>query len=229
MSDLWIFGDNSSAIFGKTKERRYHYYNQYRSGKFPKTWSELLSEKLNLRLKNYAIGGQSNYDIFEWFCKISTSIKKEDIVIIGWSDIQNFRIVNQYNGEFVTSRPCALKCVNTPVFLRGINLTTIKELHDNRINESWLNEIFSWENLINLLSRLIGFKVYYWTFDKKIHKPYYIGGDVTDLYNHLKKIGAQTITEETKKELNDDQFGEMGQLVQYEYFLKYLNDNNTDR
>lgn len=228
MSNLWIFGDNSSAIFGETKERRYYYYNQYRKGIFPKTWSELLSEKLNLHLRNYAIGGQSNYDIFEWFCKLSTSIQKDDHVIIGWSAIENFRIVNQADGEFITARPGALKYVNEPGFLSGINLTTITELHNNRINEAWSCEVFNWENLINLLSRTIGFKVYYWTFDKKIHKPYYIGGDTPDLYEHLKTLGAETITIETKNELNDDHFGEVGQQIQYQYFLKYIYDNNTN-
>jgi hypothetical protein len=229
MSNLWIFGDNSSAIFGETKERRYYYYNQYRKGKFPKTWSELLSEKLNLHLKNYAIGGQSNYDIFEWFCKLSTSIKKDDVVIIGWSAIENFRLVNRENGEFITIRPKALKHVNEIGFLDGINLTTIDEIHNNRINETWNIELFNWENLINLLSKTIGFKIYYWTFDIKTHKPYYIGGKVSNLYEHLKTIGAETITVETNNQLTDNQFGEIGQRIQYEYFLKHINDHNTNR
>jgi hypothetical protein len=228
MSNLWVFGDNSSSIFGKTRERRYFYYSQYRKGIFPKTWSELLSEKLNLHLRNYAIGGQSNYDIFEWFCKLSTSIQKDDVVIIGWSDIENFRIVNQSDGEFITARPGALKYVNQHGFLNGINLTTINELHNNRINKVWGSEVFNWENLINLLSKTIGFKIYYWTFDKKIHKPYYIGGNTSDLYEHLKGLGAETITLETKNELNDNQFGEKGQQIQYEYFLNHLYDHNTN-
>jgi hypothetical protein len=229
MNNLWIFGDNSSSIFGETKERRYYYYNQYRKGKFPKTWSELLSENLNLHLKNYAIGGQSNYDIFEWFCKLSTSIQKDDVVIIGWSSIQNFRLVNQQDGEFISIRPGALKYVNEPGFLNGINLTTIDELHNNRTNETWYSELFNWENLINLLAKTIGFKIYYWTFDIKIHKPYYIGGDVLNLYEHLKTIGAETITVETNNQLIDNQFGEKGQQIQYEYFLKHINDHNTNR
>lgn len=228
MSNLWVFGDNSSSIFGKTKERRYFYYNQFRKGIFPKTWSELLSEKLNLKLRNYAIDGQSNYDIFEWFCKLSTSIQKDDHVIIGWSNIENFRIVNQSNGEFITARPGALKYVNQHGFLNGINLTTINELHNNRINEAWGSEVFNWENLINLLAKTIGFKIYYWTFDKKIHKPYYVGGNISDLQEHLKTLGAETITIETNNELNDEHFGEKGQQIQYEYFLNYLYDHNTN-
>jgi hypothetical protein len=228
MSNLWVFGDNSSSIFGKTKERRYFYYNRFRNGIFPKTWSELLSEKLNLNLRNYAIGGQSNYDIFEWFCKMSTSIQKDDVVIIGWSNIENFRVVNQSNGEFITSRPAAIKYTNEYGFLSGINLTTINELHNNRINEAWGGEILNWENLINLLAKTIEFKIYYWTFDKKIHKPYYIGGNTSDLCEHLKTLGAETITIETNKELNDNHFGEKGQQVQYEYFLNYLYNYNIN-
>ena len=29
MKRLWIFGDNNSAVFGKTKERRFKYYKEY--------------------------------------------------------------------------------------------------------------------------------------------------------------------------------------------------------
>ena len=119
--------------------------------------------------------------------------------------------------------------MNEPGFLNGINLTTIDELHNNRSNETWYSELFNWENLINLLAKTIGFKVYYWTFDIKTHKSYYIGGDVPDLYEHLKTIGAETITVETNNQLTDNQFGEIGQRIQYEYFLKHINDHNTNR
>jgi len=40
MNKLWVFGDNNSAIFGKTKERRFKYYKEYRGGTFPKSWSK---------------------------------------------------------------------------------------------------------------------------------------------------------------------------------------------
>jgi hypothetical protein len=229
MSNLWIFGDNSSSIFGKTSERRYYYYEKYRRGNFPKTWSELLSDELGLDLKNYAIEGQSNYDIFEWFCKLSTSIKKGDVVIIGWSSVSNFRLVNQYDGKFITIRPDALSIVDKPEFLKGITLETINSLHRNRNNKKWSIEISNWENVINLLSSTIGFDIYYWTFDTRIQRSFYIGGDKHNFYHHLKEIGAETINEESRGELDDNHFGEIGHKVQFEYFLKHLHDNNTNR
>ena len=79
------------------------------------------------------------------------------------------------------------------------------------------------------MAKTIGFKVYYWTFDVKIHKPYYIGGDIPNLYEYLKTIGAETIAVETNNHLNDNQFGEKGQQIQYEYFLKHINDNITNK
>jgi hypothetical protein len=82
MKRLWVFGDNNSAIFGKTKERRFKFYKKYRNGVFPKSWSELLASTLNLELKNLAVQGQSNYDIFDMFCNVINDIKKDDIVII---------------------------------------------------------------------------------------------------------------------------------------------------
>lgn len=229
MSNLWIFGDNSSSIFGKTSERRYYYYEKYRGGNFPKTWSELLGNELGLDLKNYAIEGQSNYDIFEWFCKLSTSIKKGDTVIIGWASVSNFRLINQYDGKFITIRPDALSIVDKPEFLKGITLETIGALHKNRNNKKWSIEISSWENVINLLAGAVGFNIHYWTFDKRIQKTSYIGGNNYSFLDHLKEIGAETIRDESKGELDDDHFGEIGHKVQFEYFLKHLHDNNTNR
>ncbi len=104
MNKLWIFGDNNSAIFGKTKERRFKYYKEYRNGVFPKTWSELLSKELNLELRNMAVSGQSNYDIFDMFCKCINQIQKDDIVIIGWGYINRFRLVDETTNSFVTIR-----------------------------------------------------------------------------------------------------------------------------
>jgi len=116
MNKLWIFGDNASAIFGKTKERRFKYYKEYRNGIFPKTWSELLSKELGYDLRNMAVSGQSNYDIFDMFCKCIDQIQKDDIVIIGWGYVQRFRLVDKSTNSFVTIRQNQLK--NKSVFTK---------------------------------------------------------------------------------------------------------------
>jgi hypothetical protein len=222
MSNLWIFGDNDSAIFGKTKERRYKYYKEYRQGEFPKTWSELLSKELGYVLRNMAIGGVSNYDIFHMFCKCVEQIRKDDIVIIGWSYIQRFRLVDETTNSFITIRPNQFKPehINNPTLLNGIDINVVDSILSNRNNSEWLDEIYAWENIINLLSNHIGFKVIYWTFDSTLNKSYYIS--TNNFRDDLIKLGAEDFTMETNGKLIDTNFGEKGHIVQFEYFLNNI-------
>ena len=222
MNKLWILGDNNSAIFGKIKERRFKYYKEYRNGQFPKTWSELLSKELNLDLKNMAVSGQSNYDIFDMFCRCSEQIKKNDVVIIGWGYIQRFRLVDENTNSFVTIRANQYEPerINNLSFLNGINIDIINSILNNRTNTEWLCEVYNWETIINLLSKLIGFKIVYWTFDKTLNKAYYIS--TSDFKEDLIKQGAEDITLETNGELVDDNFGEKGHLIQFNYFLNNI-------
>lgn len=222
MSKLWIFGDNNSAIFGRTKERRFKYYKEYRGGSFPKTWSELLSKELGLELRNMAVSGQSNYDIFNMFCKCAEQIKKDDIVIIGWGYIQTFRLIDEATNSFITVRENQLDSekINNEYLLNGVDINTINSILKNRNNTGWINEVYEWESIINLLSKYIGFKVMYWTFDSKLNKSYYIS--TNDFREDLIKMGAESITFETNGKLIDDNFGELGQLIQFKYFLNNI-------
>jgi hypothetical protein len=222
MKRLWVFGDNNSAIFGKTKERRFKYYKEYRNGVFPKTWSELLSSTLNLELKNLAVQGQSNYDIFDMFCSVINDIKQDDIVIIGWGFTQRFRMVDMYSNSFTTIRPNQFKSkdVDTQKYLKGIDIVTINKILDNRLHPQWNEEIYKWEEIVNKLSELIGFKIIYWTFDETLNKPYYLSTE--NFREDLIKNGAKDITLETDGLLVDDNFGESGHLIQFKYFLNNM-------
>lgn len=225
MNTLWIFGDNNSAVFGKTTERRYYHYKKYRNGMFPKSWSEILSSKLGLRLKNLAIKGQSNYDIFQMFSKCCNDIKKDDTVIIGWGFIERFRLADKFTNTLITIRPNQFKPndVNIDQCLDGINISTINDTLENREQkEIWREEIYDWENMINLLSELIGFRILYWTFDVDLQRPYYISGEFEDFRKYLVGLGAEDITAETKEFLVDDNFGETGHSIQSDYFFNYI-------
>lgn len=222
MNKLWVFGDNNSAIFGKTKERRFKYYKEYRGGTFPKSWSELLSKELGTELKNMAVSGQSNYDIFDMFCRCVEQIQKYDIVIIGWGYVQRFRLVDETTNGFVTIRPNQFKPehIDNPVLLNGINIDVVNSILYNRTNTQWINEVYNWEVIINLLSKLIGFKLIYWTFDKKLNKPHYLS--TNNFREDLIRLGAEDLTTETGGKLIDSHFGEKGQFIQSDYFYKFL-------
>ncbi len=228
MNRLWVFGDNSSSIFGRTKERRFEYYKRYRNGNFPISWSELLSNKLSFKLNNYAVGGQSNYDIFEWFCKISPNFQQNDVILIGWSNIQRFRLYDEYSNDYISIRPNALTHSNVPNLLNGVSLESINEILNNRLNKKWIEEVNNWEILIKSYCDLKKCKVFYWSFDKNLNKENYIGGSHSDFREYLISIGAEDITKETNGLLKDDNFGERGHQIQSNYFLNYLNDHITN-
>jgi hypothetical protein len=222
MNKLWVFGDNTSCVFGKTKERRFEYYRRFRNEVFPPSWSELLSYKLSYKLNNYAVAGQTNYDTFEWFCKISSNFKEGDIVLIGWSDTVRFRLYDEYTKDHITVRPNAIHYSNDPKVLNGVSLETIEEVLKNRANTKWIEEIDSWEILIKNFCELKKCKLYFWTFCNKLNKPHYIGGSYNNLREHLISIGAEDITTETNGLINDEHFGEKGHFIQSEYFHTFL-------
>lgn len=227
MNRLWVFGDNSSCIFDKTSERRFEYYKRYRNGIFPPSWSQLLSNKLNLKLNNFAVSGQSNYDIFEWFSKCSPLIKENDLVLIGWGNLQTYRLFDEYTNDFISIRPNTITTSNRKEILNGINLDTINEITNNRVYDRWVGEINAWEILITEYCKLKKCKLLYWTFDKNLNKSYYLGGEHSDFYNHLKSLGAENITTETNGILIDNHFGEKGQTTQAEYFFNYITNKNN--
>jgi hypothetical protein len=70
------------------------------------------------------------------------------------------------------------------------------------------------------LSKLIGFKIVYWTFDTNLNKSYYVS--TNNFRQDLIKQGAEDITLETNGKLIDDNFGENGHLIQFKYFLNYI-------
>ncbi len=222
MITLWIFGDNSSSIFGRTKERRFEFYKKHRGGEFPVSWSELLSNKLSLKLNNYAIAGQTNYDIFEWFCKMSTNFKENDIILIGWSDTVRFRLYDENTKDYITIRPNAIKYSNHPKILNGISLNTLDEVLKNRLSKKWIEEVNNWETLIKNYCELKKCNVFFWTFNSDLNKPHYIGGNHDNFREHLISMGAEDITTETNGKLNDDHFGEKGHFIQSEYFYTFL-------
>jgi hypothetical protein len=220
MKKIWVFGDNTSCVFSKTKERRFQYYKRFRNEEFPPSWSELLSNKLSCKLNNYAVAGQTNYDIFEWFCKMSTNFNEKDIVLIGWSDTVRFRLYDEHTKDYITIRPSAI--IHYPKIFKNISLSTFEEIIQNRTDKKWEEEIGNWEILIKNYCELKKCKVYFWTFSKKLNKPYYIGGEHGDFREHLISIGAEDITTETNGLLNDEHFGQKGHFIQSEYFHTFL-------
>lgn len=126
----------------------------------PEIYSEIICKHFDFELKNYAIGGSSNYTIFETVIENKKYFSPQDIIIINWSAINRFRIANHQN-FFVDIAP------NTPHPKQNddVELVTTQEIAINRdsYNVFW-KEI---ELFVNIISELIpNNKVYYWSWEK---------------------------------------------------------------
>lgn len=212
MNTIHTFGCSYTAYFetsGNTLQ--FTEYKKYRGGKYPKTWPELLSERLNLNLNNVGKGGSSNYEIFQTFCDNVEKFKEGDVVFIGWSYKERFRLVDFSDGTFV-------KCTSASDFYPyNISKSTVDELLFNRTHEKWVEEIYSWDKVIRKLCDSLKVKVVIWSFDSTIYKD--------SLEYDLRQIGAESIRTETQGRVDDNvHYGEQGHKVQCDYFLQLLNN-----
>jgi len=208
MNTLHTFGCSFTSFFVEGR-KEYKDYMDFRGGTFPKIWPELLSEKMGVNLSNNGVGGSSNYDIFQSFCDNLVNIKKDDIVIIGWSFKERFRLVNEDLDLFIKVD------AGFKVILPDVSKNTINEMLVNRTNKKWCEEVHSWEKVIKKLSELIGFKLFIWSLDGTF--PEHNG--LTQLFGD---IGVETIYKETNGLIYDFHFGERGHKVQADYFYDIL-------
>jgi len=220
MSKLYVFGCSFSGLHGMDllrNEDMKKYYD-YRGGNFPPTWSELLAKDLELELVNKACWGSDNYKIFEEFCKNVDNIQSNDIVIIGWSGVNRFRLYSEMENNLLSVNPWTTNKNNKFV---DISKNTLDEIIVNRNNFMWVSEVYNWMKVINRLSKLIGFKLHYWSFFNEFNEMYVI--------NNVLNLGADYITQETKGQVYNDHFGEKGHKVQSEYFKEILLKKETKK
>ena len=212
---LFTFGCSYTAPYVGNNIPTYKTYYDYKGGQFPKTWPELLSNKLNLSLSNYGIGGAGNDLIFETFCDKSDELKKGDIVILEWS----YHTRVNYKFELPSN--------------------VIDEITVARDQPFYKHQIYKYEKVIDLLCQYIGVDIYYWSADCVIiypldkatllNKKYLLCDKVeTDKnngytpFNSVFKLGGQTISAETNGVINDLHFGEKGHIVMAELFYDHI-------
>lgn len=209
---LYVIGDSFSNLYSydPNTDSPYIRYKNFRGGNLPYTWSELLSKKIGYQLINLSVAGASNYEIFDQFCDVSQTIKKDDLLFIGWTDTMRFRLYSDKTNRF---EKINIKG-DRKLHFSNISENTFNEILVNRSHIYWVTEISKWELVINKLSELIGFEYHIWTF-------FY---DYSD-YNILPTLisrGATIIKDETNGLIDDLHFAEMGHIVQSEYFFEKL-------
>lgn len=157
MDNLWIFGDSFSAPFSNPEVGGFGIpYMQYK-GYEPNIFADTLSERLNLNHINKAYGGCDNYTIFESICNNVNDIGDEDIIIVGWSSKNRFRLLDDSKDEWMIILPG----ISTNQSLLKFNTDFFKIQNVVR-DESELitKELASW---MSLLKKMFGERILFWS------------------------------------------------------------------
>ena len=230
MNTLYTFGCSYTQDFTDNKSPNYINYCNFRGGTFPLTWPEILSNKLNLDLKNHGFGGGGNNLIFQTLCNNINEIKKDDVVIIQWTYIHRYMWVNYKNN-------CWSHFGAGP--LNGdtvVGELTHEEITFNRTHPLYVNQIYEWMKMIDKISDLVGFKVYYWSGDRHIlypldskekqNKKYLLGNlkipSHDTIFHEIFKLGGKTIKEETNNLIGDSHFGETAHKIMGDLFFDHI-------
>lgn len=245
MNRLWTFGCSFTAEYNPIDgiffpfKNQYDYYRDYRGGTLPKVWPELLGEKINYQTVNCAVGGSSNNSVYEQFINVSDLIKKEDILVFGWTSMTRFPMVNLNENIMINLLPNATNYSDV-----GFSKTTMEEILVNRTHRLWVNELLNWIKLINLYCKERGVEVYHWTSDDSIFNQHsgfiderFIVIDdkesiktnllgYLNLPKHFGGVLRARIVEETNGEIIDDHMGEFGHINQCEYFYNHIKKNS---
>lgn len=250
---LWTFGCSFTAEyypvgqdFGRSN---YDDYKDWRGGNLPDVWPTILSKKLNYNLQNRGIGASSNYTIFSQFIKSIEQIKKNDIVIIGWTSLLRYRISKKMPsdvGENKFADILPLVDFNDEFYEQtGFTKNTIDTILYNRGHEIWSQEVWEWCKIIKEYCKSKLVTCLFWTsddllfnqyIDKIIFDEYFIktpDGN-GDIFGYLKTPDTSdsnpnlktTILAETLGDVKDVHFGEFGHIRQSNYFYNYLHQKN---
>lgn len=204
MATVWTFGDSFTDGFRSVDSwaKRYVMWKGYQ----PKTYGEIIAENLGFELVNLGKGGSDNYSIFETFCESVGRIKKNDIIIFGWSSPLRFRVV----GDWDNWKPILPRMNINDELPKNISKSTVDEIMVNRDHHLCSIEVNNWIRFINLAFK--DNRIVHWTaFKCNIEAIYVV---------------ASRITLETNGEIDDGHFSEKGHLELSEKLMsKFIKKN----
>ena len=257
MRTLHLFGDSfTQGHLLDTSFPRYHDWREYRGGDLPLCWGDLLSDKLGMKIKNQAMAGMSNTEIFQTFCRHSNEFERGDMVIINWTYTQRFRWAYYYGGPQKLYQWKRLSANSEDGSI--ISESTRQDIAVNKTLLPYIEEVYEQEKLIKEFSKSKGFRLFFWSADidvinnlpsEKLNNEYYLlhqeieqlplkiqpgvnnhsfvrMGMKRTIFDVFFNHGATTICDETNGVVGDGHLGENGHLVQYELFYKYITKNN---
>lgn len=251
MSTLWTFGCSFTAEYDPIDnifppyENNFDRYKNWRGGSFPKTWSNILAEKIDYKVMNCAMGGASNYHIFNQFINVCELIQKDDILVFGWTQLGRFVAINMVQNLICQVLPNGGGDYDD----LGMCKKTVEEILVNRTHPLWKEEVLNWIKFINVFTEKIGVEAYHWTSDDRIfdaenkeifnsdrfivvRDPGAIESEIfVDKHNmmwylthqdHYGGIQRGKIIDETNHEIQDGHMGEFGHIVQSEMFYDHI-------
>jgi hypothetical protein len=228
---LWVFGDSFTEGFDASIYYSSIYYSKNQlpewrkkyidwKGYVPKVFNKILADKLNFETINSGIGGADNYTIFHTIIKNLEKIKKDDIVIIGWSSTIRFRIATNTN-KFKPIHGYMAGLTNDRLNELGIGVSqqTIQEIFYNRRNNLYVTEVNDYIQILKLA--LKDQKVINWS---PFYDNFKMGMNITPIPQ------LKSIKDETKSKVSDLHFGEPSHFELADFFydliIKY-NDKKT--
>jgi len=239
MSKLWTFGCSYTAEYHPLSsmngdKNNYMLYRDWLGGTLPETWPHRLGRMLGMEVENKGMGGSSNDHIFGAFCDNCEMINEGDIVVIGWTQLARFWISTydeRQQPKLISVLPNHTK--NSDINSTHMSTETLDFLLVERMDPLYVKEIYTRQGVIEELSKHKGFEIFFWSSDSKIiydepkefknKKKYLCSDSVDGVLTHLiRKKGAKTVEMETKGEIPDLHFGEIGHQVQAEVFYKEI-------
>jgi hypothetical protein len=211
---IWIFGDSFSAPFDNFEIGPWAKEYIKWKGYVPKTFGDNLADKLNTEVRNFALGGSDNDTIFESIIKNVPHFKKDDIIIVGWSSIVRFRLVNN-SDRFVFILPN----FNNGRFIKDVSETTMNEILVNRSNPSYFEEFKIRFDFLNWLLKDYTF-IKWSSFYANMYSPKYHPHFV------FESLKINNILQETNKIIDNTHHSETGHLDITEHFIRLINDKN---
>lgn len=238
MRKLFTVGCSFTAEFAPVGQpntiSNYDRYKEWRGGTLPDVWPTLLGNMLNYEVHNLAGGGGSNYRMINNFIENFDKMDEGDVVIIGWTQIERFYLINHEGDHIMNIAPMAT--IERPL----ISVKTQEEMLYNRTHLKYAEEIVNYIKFLNYVADKKGIKLFHWTSDDRIFtkysdfiddKNFILPPMSTDRVNILQYFNSKdfyngkelaTIDAETCGVVKDGHLGEFGHKVQAEYFYKHI-------
>ena len=205
MNNLWIFGDSFSSKFINVKPEYVELL-----GFEPRIFGNYISEEFNLNLKIIAKPSKDNYTIFHDVIDNLDEIQKNDVVIVGWSDVVRFRI-SDLDENWMYILP---NCTNdTEAYYAHFKPNELNKILVNRTSILYKKEI---NNFIKIINQTIKDSfILHWSWL-----------DYNDELNlDLPFNSFPSITQQTHKEIIDGHYSKEGHLFLSEIMINYMKQN----